>query len=73
MCRSIKRLRPKLNEEAWRATDEEIEEAARQFVRKISGFQRPSPANEGVFEAAVDDIGQASRTLLDSLRVGART
>jgi hypothetical protein len=73
VCRSIKRLRPTLNEEAWRASDEEIEEAARQFVRKISGFQRPSPANEDVFEAAVGDIGQASRRLLDSLRVGARS
>ncbi len=73
MCRSIKLLRPKLTEEEWRATDEEIEEAARQFVRKISGFQRPSAANEGVFESAVDDIGDASRNLLDSLRVGARS
>ena len=72
MCRSIKLLRPKLTEADWRATDEEIEEAARQFVRKISGFQKPSAANAEVFEAAVEGIGETSRLLLDSLRVGAR-
>ncbi len=72
MCRSIKLLRPKLTEPDWRATDEEIEEAARQFVRKISGFQKPSAANAEVFEAAVEGISETSRALLDSLRVGAR-
>jgi hypothetical protein len=72
MCRSIKLLRPKTTETDWRATDLEIEEAALQFVRKISGFRQPSAANQQVFDTAVGDIGEASRKLLDSLRVGAR-
>lgn len=72
MCRSIKQLRPKANEPEWRATELEVQEAALQFVRKISGFRQPSSANQEAFEAAVEDIGQVSRRLLDSLRVGAR-
>ena len=68
MCRSIKRLR---NSERP-ATDEEIREAALQFVRKISGYRKPSKANELVFEQAVNDITGVSRKMLDSLRVGVR-
>jgi hypothetical protein len=60
MCRSIKRLR----ERDVRATDDEIEAAALQFVRKISGFRQPSPANSAAFEAAVDEIARSSRQLL---------
>ena len=68
MCRSIKKLRS-----AGRvASDEEIHEAALQFVRKISGYRKPSRANEAAFEEAVDDIAAASRRMLDSLRLRAR-
>ena len=68
MCRSIKKLR-----NADRpASDEEIREAALQFVRKISGYRKPSKANEAVFDEAVEDIAVVSRRMLDSLRVGAR-
>ena len=68
MCRSIKQLR-----NADRpASDEEIREAALQFVRKISGYRKPSKANEAVFDEAVEDIAVVSRRMLDSLRVGAR-
>jgi hypothetical protein len=68
MCRSIKRLR----EGTTPATDDEVREAARQFVRKISGFGKPSPANEVVFDRAVDEIASSSRKLLSSLVIGAR-
>ena len=69
MCRSIKKLR---NAEGP-ATDEEIREAALQFVRKISGYRKPSRVNEPVFDQAVEDIAAVSRRMLDSLRVGARS
>ena len=72
MCRSIKRLRPTAGSEEPHATSEEIEAAALQFVRKISGFQRPSPANSEAFEAAVHEIAHISTHLLESLQVGAR-
>ncbi len=68
MCRSIKTLRVP----EGRVTDEEIEAAALQFVRKISGFRQPSRANEEVFNRAVDEITEASRRLLDELIVGGR-
>ncbi len=68
MCRSIKKLRSADRP----ASDEEIREAALQFVRKISGYRKPSRANEAVFDEAVEDIADASRRMLDSLRVGAR-
>jgi hypothetical protein len=63
MCRSIKTLR----RQDEPATADEIEAAALQFVRKVSGFHKPSRANEEVFDAAVDEIAEASRRLLDSL------
>jgi hypothetical protein len=63
MCRSIKIL---FNFDPP-ATDDEIRAAALQYVRKLSGFQRPSIANELVFNQAVDDIAQATNKLLDSL------
>ena len=68
MCRSIKTLR---TPEAL-VDDEEIRAAALQFVRKVSGYRVPSRANAAVFDAAVDDVAAATRTLLDNLRVGAR-
>lgn len=49
------------------ATDEEIRASARQYVRKISGFPKPSKANEVAFEHAVDEVADATARLLDSL------
>lgn len=63
MCRSIKTLR---SQEAP-ATDEEVEAAALQFVRKVSGYRKPSRANEETFNEAVREVAEASRRLLDSL------
>lgn len=69
MCRSIKVLR----EGADPAPSEEIEAAARQFVRKISGFSKPAAHNHEVFESAIQEIAAASQRLLDGLEVrGAR-
>jgi hypothetical protein len=67
VCRNIKTL---YNFEPP-ATDEEIRAAALQFVRKISGFARPSAANEAAFERAVDTVAAASADLLGSLVTGA--
>lgn len=63
MCRNIRTL---FNFEPP-ATEEELREAALQFVRKVSGFNRPSKANEAAFNAAVDAIAEASNTLLSAL------
>ncbi|HZC28536.1 MAG TPA: DUF2277 domain-containing protein, partial [Gaiellaceae bacterium] len=49
------------------ATDEEVRAAALQYVRKVSGFSKPSRANEQAFERAVDEVAAASRRLIDSL------
>lgn len=65
MCRSIKRLR----DGATPVPDDEIEAAARQFVRKISGFTKPAAHNEAVFEEAVHEIAAASQNLLEGLVV----
>ena len=63
MCRNIK---PLFNFEPP-ATDEEIRDASLQFVRKLSGFSKPSHANTAAFERAVDEISSAARLLLASL------
>ena len=63
MCRNIKIL---FNFEPP-VTDEEVRAAALQFVRKVSGFNKPSKANEAAFLAAVDEVTAASRTLLSAL------
>jgi hypothetical protein len=63
MCRNIK---PLFNFEPP-VTDAEIRNASLQFVRKISGFTKPSKANEAAFEAAVEEIAEAAHTLLASL------
>ena len=63
MCRSIKTLRRA--DEA--PTEQEIREAALQFVRKISGYRQPSRRNAQAFEAAVDEVSAASRRLLDAV------
>ena len=63
MCRSIKRLRTTEGP----VTDEEIREAAIQYVRKVSGFREPSRRNAEAFERAVDEVAESSRRLLESL------
>jgi hypothetical protein len=63
MCRSIKTLRSA----EGTPSDEEIQAAALQFVRKISGYRVPSRANEEAFHRAVEEITSTSRELLDSL------
>ena len=63
MCRNIRTL---YNFEPP-ATDEEVEAAAVQYVRKISGFQKPSQANEEAFARAVESVAAVSRELLDAL------
>jgi hypothetical protein len=67
MCRNIK---PLFNF-APPATEDEVRDAALQFVRKLSGFTRPSQANEAVFNQAVSDIATIARTLIDSLHTTA--
>lgn len=63
MCRNIRTL---FNFEPP-ATDDEVRAASLQFVRKVSGFTRPSKANEPAFERAVDDVARVVRELLDEL------
>ena len=63
MCRNIRTL---FNFEPP-ATDDEVRAASLQFVRKLSGFTRPSKANEAVFAKAVDDVARIAGSLIDSL------
>jgi len=63
VCRNIKTL---FNFEPP-ATDEEIQASALQFVRKLSGFNKPSKANEAAFDLAVEQVTEAARTLVHSL------
>lgn len=63
MCRNIKTL---FNFEPP-ATDEEIRAASLQFVRKLSGFNKPSKANEDAFNEAIDEVAAIARKLIDSL------
>ena len=67
MCRNIKTL---FNFEPP-ATEDEINASALQFVRKLSGFNKPSQANAAAFELAVDEVSQAARKLLASLQTHA--
>jgi hypothetical protein len=67
MCRNIKTL---FNFEPP-ATEEEIHASALQFVRKLSGFNKPSQANEAAFDRAVADVSDAARRLLTSLNTQA--
>jgi len=67
MCRNIK---PLFNFDPP-ATDEEVEAASLQFVRKLSGYNKPSQANQEVFDAAVEQIAAVARELVDSLTTGA--
>jgi hypothetical protein len=63
MCRAIKTL----HNFTPPATDDEVRASSLQFVRKLSGFTRPSKANELAFTRAVDQVAQVARELLDSL------
>ena len=65
MCRSIKTLRGTSEP----VSDDDLRAAALQYVRKLSGYRRPSRANEAVFEAAVDEIAAATARLLEGLVV----
>ena len=66
MCRSIQQLRGAEPP----ATDQEVRDAAVQYVRKISGYRTPSQANQEVFDAAVSEVAAATSRLLDGLVVG---
>ncbi|HLA87941.1 MAG TPA: DUF2277 domain-containing protein [Anaerolineales bacterium] len=63
MCRSIKPLR---NMDHL-ATEQEIQEAALQYVRKVSGYRKPSKANEKAFQKAIEDVAEATRKMLEIL------
>jgi len=63
MCRNIRTL----YNFSPPATDGEIRAASLQFVRKVSGFNKPSLANQAAFDRAIDDVARAARTLLDAL------
>jgi hypothetical protein len=67
MCRNIKTL---FNFEP-EVTDEELRAASLQFVRKLSGYNTPSKANEAAFNTAIDDVFHAARHLMDSLETNA--
>jgi hypothetical protein len=68
MCRSIKPLR--LPDRP--ATEDEIKEAALQFVRKVSGYRKPSRVNEAAFNQAVEEIARSTQRLLDDLIVSVK-
>jgi hypothetical protein len=63
MCRSIKQLR---NSDIP-ATEEEIRAAALQFVKKVSGYRKPSRVNQAAFDQAVEEVAQVTQRLLDQL------
>jgi hypothetical protein len=65
MCRSIKTLR---NAEIP-ATEEEVRAAALQFVRKVSGYRKPSRVNEAAFEQAVEEVARSTQKLLESISI----
>jgi hypothetical protein len=64
MCRNIKKLR----QPDRPPTDEELHEAALQFVRKISGYRQPARRNQEAFERAVEEVSSAARVLFEQLR-----
>ena len=66
MCRSIKTLRPPYADDV---TDTDVQAAALQYVRKISGFRRPAAHNAAAFDAAVDAVAAATRNLLEQLEI----
>ncbi|MBI5943725.1 MAG: DUF2277 domain-containing protein [Chloroflexi bacterium] len=64
MCRSIKPLRNMDHP----VTEQEIHEAALQYVRKVSGYRKPSKANQAVFDKAIIEVAEATRIMLENLR-----
>ncbi len=67
MCRSIKPLRNMDHP----VTEQEIQEAALQYVRKVSGYRKPSKANEEAFQRAIDEIAESTRKMLENLQLKA--
>lgn len=67
MCRSIKPLRNMDHP----VTEQEIQEAALQYVRKVSGYRKPSKTNEEAFQRAIDEIAESTRKMLENLRLKA--
>jgi len=65
MCRSIHTLR----KPEGRATEQEINEAALQFIRKVSGYHKPSKVNQPAFDTAVAEVAEATAKLLENLKV----
>ena len=63
MCRSIKQLR----HPEFIPTEEEINAAALQYIRKVSGYRQPSRANQEAFEQAVSEVAQATRSVIENL------
>ncbi len=68
MCRSIKTLRPPY---AAQVSEADIEAAALQYVRKVTGMRRPSAQNQAAFEAAVDAVSLATQSVLRDVKVRA--
>jgi hypothetical protein len=66
MCRSIKTLRPPYADEV---TEDDVQAAALQYVRKVSGFRSPAAHNAAAFQNAVDEVAAATRALLDTLEI----
>jgi hypothetical protein len=66
VCRSIKTLRPPYTDDV---SDEDVRAAALQYVRKIAGMRAPSTRNQEAFDAAVEQVARATRTLLDGIEV----
>lgn len=69
MCRSIRTLRPPAQPDV---TTGDVEAAARQYVRKVSGFREPAAHNQDAFDAAVEEVAASTRRLLESLDVRGR-
>ncbi len=69
MCRSIRTLRPPYVDDV---TEGDVRAAARQYVRKLTGFRDPSDDNRAAFEAAIDDVEAATRRVLETLTVRGR-
>ncbi len=65
MCRNIKQLRKPDRQ----PTEEELEAAALQFVRKISGYRKPSKANQAAFDTAVTEVTAVTKTLFENLTI----